>query len=118
MNQAQQNINIVNCSVDSAPNKHRFAHQAMATIFEIIIEHKDSRYARQAAFAAFDELDQLEAELSRFIENSDISRINNLPAKKSLRLGLPAFECLHLCSHIYTETNGAFDITIGSLYNC
>jgi thiamine biosynthesis lipoprotein len=96
----------------------RFSHEAMATTFEIIIVHEDERYAQQAAAAAFDEVDRLEGELSRFIENSDISRINNLPANQPLRLGLDAFECLQLSRRIYAETNGAFDITIGPLLSC
>ncbi|MFN2127495.1 MAG: hypothetical protein ACK2TU_06515, partial [Anaerolineales bacterium] len=54
---------------------HRFSTKAMATIFDIYIAHPDKKYARQAANAAFSELDRLEEELSRFIENSEISRI-------------------------------------------
>jgi thiamine biosynthesis lipoprotein len=96
----------------------RFFHQAMATTFEVIIVHKDARYAGQAARASFDEVDRLEAELSRFIENSDVSRINNLPANQPLRLGLAAFDCLQLSARICAETNGAFDVTIGPLLDC
>jgi thiamine biosynthesis lipoprotein len=87
----------------------------MATTFEVIVVHEDDRYAWQAAAAAFEEVDRLEGELSRFIENSDVSRINNLPAGESLRLGLDAFECLQLSARIHAETNGACDITGGSL---
>ncbi|UCE98843.1 MAG: FAD:protein FMN transferase [Planctomycetota bacterium] len=90
----------------------------MATIFEIFIFHSDSQYAAQAAHAAFDELDFLETELSRFIENSDISRINNLAANQPLQIGLSAFECLQVSVRMYDETDGAFDITIGSLMDC
>jgi thiamine biosynthesis lipoprotein len=103
---------------DSISGIHRFSHQAMATTFEIIIQLDDARYARQAAGQAFDELDRLEGELSRFIENSDISRINNLPAGQPLRIGPAAFECLQLSARIHAGTNGAFDITIGSLLKC
>ena len=105
-------------SLQSIPNLWRFSHQAMAAIFEVIIVHEDANYAQQAAHAAFDELDRLEGELSRFIENSDISRINNLSANQPLRLGLPAFECLQIANRICAETNGAFDVTIGSLLAC
>lgn len=105
-----------NCA--SIPGMKRFSHEAMATIFEIIIIHEDERYARQAATAAFEEVDRLEGELSRFIENSDISRINNLPANQPLLLGLDAFKCLRISVQMYAETNGAFDITIGSLFKC
>jgi thiamine biosynthesis lipoprotein len=93
---------------------HRFCHKAMATTFEIFIVHSDTRYARQAACAGFDELDRLEAELSRFIENSDICRLNNLAAGRSLRVGPAVFECLQLCDRMYAQTNGTFDVTLGS----
>jgi len=102
----------------SIPGMKRFSHEAMATIFELILIHEDERYAGQAAAAAFEEVDRLEGELSRYIENSDISRINNLPANQPLRLGLDAFECLRISVQMYAETNGAFDITIGSLLTC
>jgi len=105
-------------NLQSIPNLRRFSHQAMAAIFEVIIVHEDAHYAQQAAHAAFDELDRLESELSRFIENSDICRINNLPANQPLRLGLPSFECLQAAARIYAETNGAFDVTIGALLAC
>lgn len=90
----------------------------MATTYEILIYHEDAAYAQQAAWEAFRLLDQLEQELSRFIENSDISRINNLPARQPLPLGLAAFECLDRCAQLSDETGGAFDITIGPLLDC
>jgi thiamine biosynthesis lipoprotein len=115
MNQPQSETCFVRSDCQSIPGMKRFCHEAMATTFEVIIVYDDDRYARQAAAAAFDEVDRLEGELSRFIENSDITRINNLPANEPLRLGLDAFECLQLSCRIYAETSGAFDITIGSL---
>jgi len=115
MSKLQPETCFVQSDCQSIQGMKRFCHEAMATTFEVIIVHEDTRYARQAATAAFDEVDRLEGELSRFIENSDITRINNLPANQPLRLGLDAFECLQLSCRIYAETNGAFDITIGSL---
>ncbi len=115
MSKQQPETCFVQSDCQSIPGMKRFCHEAMATTFEVIVVYDDDRYARQAAAAAFDEVDRLEGELSRFIENSDITRINNLPANQPLRLGLDAFECLQLSCRIYAETNGAFDITIGSL---
>jgi len=108
----------VNSNCSSIEGMKRFSHEAMATTFELLIVHEDGRYAAQAAVAAFDEVDRLERELSRFLENSDITRINNLPANQPLQLGLDTFECLRIAQRIYTETNGAFDITIGTLLEC
>ncbi len=115
VHQTPQNIEIVSSIV---PNMHRFAHPAMATIYEIFIINDDAGYAHQAAQEAFNELDRLEQELSRFIPNSDISRINHLAANQPLRLGLDAFECLKLAQQVCAETNGAFDVTIGPLLKC
>jgi len=96
----------------------RFSHEAMATTFELIIVHEDERYASQAAVAAFDEVDRLERELSRFIENSDVARINSAGANQPLQIGLDTFECLKIAVRMYAETNGAFDVTIGTLLKC
>jgi len=94
---------------------HRFSHKAMATIFEIFIAHIDHRYASEAADEAFRELDRLEQELSRFIENSDISRINSLKKNQSAVVGPDAFDCLQACQNLYGDTEGAFDISSGPL---
>jgi len=118
MAQPKNDISFAKGNWDSISGLRRFSHQAMATTFEIIIQHEDARYAEQTAWQAFDELDRLEGELSRFIENSDISRINNLPAGQPLLIGLAAFECLQLSAQIHAETHGAFDVTIGSLLKC
>jgi len=118
MTQPQSEIFYIRSNWDSISGIHRFSHEAMATTFEIIIADEDAHYAKQAAWETFDELDRMEAELSRFIENSDISRINNLAANQPLPVGLATFECLQLSVRVNNETNGAFDITIGSLLGC
>ncbi len=105
------------------PAFHRFAHEAMATTFEIIVAGEggtgdSAEYARQAAQAAFHEIDRLEQGLSRFIESSDISRINKLGARAPVRVSVDTFECLQLARRLHKETGGAFDVTIGALMSC
>jgi len=99
-------------------NLRKFRHNAMAATFEIFIVHNDAVYAEQAAWTAFEELDRIEGNLSRFIENSDVSRINSLAAGQPLQVGLSAFECLQTSVEMSMQTKGAFDITIGPLYDC
>jgi len=79
---------------------HRFSHAAMATVFEVRCVHADARYAAQAAQAAFDLVDRLEQELSRFVGNSDISRINHLAAGQRTRVNPSAMECLEIAWHV------------------
>ena len=92
----------------------RFSHEAMATVFEVYAVHPDEQYAAQAAQAAFELVDRLERELSRFRSNSDIARVNHLAAGESVRVGPSAIECLLIGRHLYDLTGGAFDIAIGT----
>lgn len=101
----------------SAP-LHRFAMDAMATTFEVVIRGGDKAYAKSAARAAFDEVKRIEGELSRFIPSSDVSQINRLRAGESLRVGIAAFDCLGLAKEVHADTGGAFDVTIGALMSC
>ena len=92
----------------------RFSHDAMNTVFEVYAVHPDERYAAQAAQAAFDLTDRLERELSRFIPNSDIGRINVLAAGESTQVSPTTLECLVIARHMFDLTGGAFDISIGA----
>ena len=89
---------------------HRFAHEAMATVFEIFIAGKKEAYARQAARAAFDEIDRLERLFSRFDPSSETSRIGRLRPGESLRIGVETAEVLGIAAAVQVETNGAFDV--------
>ena len=97
------------------PEFHRFSREAMATTFEIYIAQGQADYARQAAHDAFGLLVQLEGQLSRFIENSDISRLNGAPVNEPVILGLHAFSILERAKVLYDMTEGALDVTIGGL---
>jgi thiamine biosynthesis lipoprotein len=102
----------------AAKNASRFFHEAMATTYELFIANKTPDYARSAATDAFKLVDRLEGQLSKFISNSDVSRINRLPANQPLLLGLETFECLQISRCMFDQTKGAFDITAGALLNC
>lgn len=115
---SQQQISLASDEGNSLIGLHRFSHEAMATAFEIFIRHEDSSYARGAAVEAFQLLDRLEQQLSRFVENSSVCRINNLAVGRPLTLDPDTWACLRLAIAISTETNGVFDITIGTLMNC
>ncbi|HXQ80359.1 MAG TPA: FAD:protein FMN transferase [Opitutaceae bacterium] len=91
-----------------------FRHEAMATHFEITVAGQEEAYARQAAGAAFRELDRLEGELSRFVESSDIARANRLAFGGTLVIGDDALECLLLAAGVAESTRRAFDPAYGS----
>ena len=113
-----QGEQVVDCGSRTIQDSHHFAHEAMATVFEIYITDDDETYARQGAQAAFAEVDRLELEMSRFISNSDISRLNDAVSGETVDLGMDVFECLSRARDMYDKTNGAFDISVGALYSC
>jgi len=90
-------------------NVHTFSHEAMATTYRIHVADQEANYARQAAAAAFRELDRIENDLSRFIESSDIARINRLPEGGSTVIGETTLACLTLAAHLSDLTGGTFD---------
>lgn len=110
-------------AASQAPALHRFAHEAMATTFEVVLaarthEKESGVYAGQAAQALFTEIDRIEDDMSHYIRSSDISRINHLGAKEPIRVSLYTFECLEIAKQLYRQTGGVFDVTIGALMAC
>ena len=93
---------------------HRLRHRAMNTSFEILADHPDATYARQAARAAFEDLDRLETRLSRFLDGSDVRRLNQAPAALPVRIGPEAFACLTEAIRLHERTAGAFDASLGT----
>lgn len=92
-----------------------FQHEAMATQWEITIEGRDPEYARQAAGAAWREVDRLETELSRFVESSDVARANRLGRGDAAAIGDDALQCLTLAAGLAEATGHAFDPAFGTL---
>jgi thiamine biosynthesis lipoprotein len=94
---------------------YQFNHAAMATHFQARIGHDERTYAAQAARAAFDLVDAIEARLSRFRGSSDIARIADLKPGEKMRLSEPAFACLQIAKQMEKSTRCAFCPTPGAL---
>lgn len=109
------NLMDIQSGKDDIPNVLKFSHGAMNTTFEIFVQHENPSYAAAAAKAAFDVADRLESRLSRFIENSDISRVNSTIAGQTVVVDPDTMHCLLIAQKSYKLTGGAFDITIGKL---
>ena len=98
----------------SPPPAHLFTHEAMNTTFSLRICEPDQPIAAGMARECFEQLDLLESRLSRFIDGSDVSRINTLPAGETLYLSESTHQCLLAALDAYARTGGLFDITLGS----
>lgn len=94
---------------------HVFNHYAMATQFQVRIAGEARNYAAQAAQEAFLAANQLEALLSRFRANSEISQIAQLARGETLRLSEPVFACLEIAKRMEAATNGMFSVTAAAM---
>lgn len=103
-------------TIDKAnPDLQHFSHQAMGTTFEIMAIDPRCAYCRQAANEAFRLLDLLEQQLSRFIPNSDIGRINSAAPGQEVCVGQWTVRCLIESMRLWHATSGAFDITLSRM---
>lgn len=96
------------------PEARLFTHEAMHTTFQLRICGGSETISRDMAHQCFEQLDLLESKLSRFIEGSDIHRINQMRAGETLYISEPCHQCLLIGLDAHARTGGLFDITLGS----
>jgi thiamine biosynthesis lipoprotein len=92
----------------------RFFRRAMATSFEVLLPF-GTPGAIEAADDALDHVDRLEAQLSVYKDDSEVSRLNRLAFSQSVRVEEGLFDLLALAARVSRETGGAFDVSVGAL---
>jgi thiamine biosynthesis lipoprotein len=96
------------------PAASQFTHEAMHTTFTLHLIGDDPELVAGVARECFEMLDILETKLSRFIDGSDVYRINRMQAGATLYLSEPCHQCLLLAMQAHVHTGGLFDITLGT----
>jgi thiamine biosynthesis lipoprotein len=89
----------------------------MACRFEVTLAHEDARHV-EAARAALEEAERVEAVLTVFRETSEVAAVNRGAAEAPVRVGALLFELLERCRALFAATGGAFDPTSGPLTRC
>jgi thiamine biosynthesis lipoprotein len=92
----------------------RASRRAMATTFEVLLPAGFSN-AVAAAEDALDEIDRLEAQLTVYRDDSEVSRLNQFAFANPVRVEEGLFQLLELAARLSVETEGAFDIAAGAL---
>jgi thiamine biosynthesis lipoprotein len=90
----------------------------MGAEFEALLVGPDPEYLRDAGYQALEEVAQLEARLSHYRTDSEISDLNLRAAYGPVRLEPTLFALLTRCVALSAATNGAFDTTAGPLIRC
>jgi thiamine biosynthesis lipoprotein len=84
----------------------------MGTKVEIIAEGKDQESLEKAVNLGFNEIERLEAKLSRFREDSVISKINRSAGVSPVQVDAEVFALIEKAVAVCGDSNGAFDPTI------
>jgi len=87
----------------------------MGTLFEILIYGRDKRNLSAAARQALHQIVKLDNQLSRWKSGSEIAWINQYAAEEPVRVEPELFRLLVRSREIWSETKGAFDITVAPL---
>jgi len=90
---------------------------AMACRFEVSLDSGDARHVN-AARAALDEVDAIEASLSVFRETSEVSCLNRQASVAPVPVSPGLFTLLSLCRELHAATGGAFDPASTTLSRC
>jgi FAD:protein FMN transferase len=93
----------------------REARRAMGTRFEVVLVGSDPVRLQAAAEAVLDEVERLEAQLSCYRPQSELSGINAFAAERPVRVEPRLFALLRQALEIAAATGGAFDPTVAPL---
>ncbi|MBX7168819.1 MAG: FAD:protein FMN transferase [Pirellulales bacterium] len=91
------------------------SRQAMACNWEAIVNAGQHAAATEAAVAALDLVEALEAQLTVYRESSEIMQLNRLAARDWIVVEPRLFALLQLADEVHRETAGAYDVATGAL---
>lgn len=97
------------------PRPFTRARYLMGTLLELLVYAPDRAQADRAMDHAFAEVARLEAILSTFRPDSDVSRLNRAPVGQVVAVSPEVIELLAKSRELSEMTQGAFDVTVGPL---
>lgn len=96
--------------------RHEFTQPQMGVPFRIVLYAHDAHAARIAAHAAFARVAALNAILSDYEDDSELTRLSRTAGSgRAVKLGPDLWRVLHRSQQFARRTDGAFDVTIGPL---
>ena len=83
----------------------------MGTRFDVILRGADAQHLEAVAVAVCEEIQRLDAVLSRFNASSEIARVNRAARQKAIRVDREIFALLVRCEQAREMTDSYFDVT-------
>ena len=95
--------------------RYEASRAAMGTEFNVVAYGQDPKLLAEAVEEAFEEIDRLDAQMSNYKPDSELSLINREAASHAVRVEPGLFALIQKSLKYSEETGGAFDITVGPL---
>ncbi|MBS1120218.1 MAG: ApbE family lipoprotein [Deltaproteobacteria bacterium] len=94
--------------------KFEYHGQAMGTVISIYLWTDDERKAAQAAEVVIKEMKRIDAVMTTWTPDSEVSRINTAAGDKPVAVSEETFAVIDRAQDIAKRTRGIFDITVGA----
>ncbi|NII27413.1 FAD:protein FMN transferase [Pseudoflavitalea sp. X16] len=98
--------------------EYRQSERLMGNTFEITVVAREEAWAREKIALAIAEIRRIEKLLTTFDEHSQTNRINRYAGIRPVQVDREVFELIRRSLKISAVTEGAFDITYGSVDKC
>jgi FAD:protein FMN transferase len=95
--------------------RYEDSHPAMGTVFTVAAYGTDSEYLSEVVREVFEEIDRLDAQMSNYKPESELSDINREAAERGIVVEPHLWGLIRDSLRLSEETDGAFDITVGPL---
>lgn len=102
----------------SYPERATLALRAMGTRFELVLFGSNEPYLRATGEEAMAEIARVEAQLSLYRSDSDLTDLNLRASEEPVPVDPRFFHVLLRARALWEETGGAFDPTVGPLMRC
>lgn len=96
----------------TALSRFEYAETHMGSTFKLILYSTDEATARDASRAAFDRIGELDAILSDYQPESELSRLSAKAGGPAVAVGPDLYEILDRSKRLWEQSAGAFDVTM------
>ena len=114
-NETAEPVSLVEPSTDPSPPLLSRTRPLMSTVFRIQVDSPPGN-AENVIRQAFEEIERLETVLSEWRDDSDISKVNGLAGKKSVKVGDDTLRVVDAGLDVSMWSRGAFDLSWAALW--
>src|ERR1035437_4331772 len=90
--------------------RYEASHEAMGTIYTVVAYGRDKTSLSEAVGQVFEEIDQLDDQMSNYKPESELSGINRDAAQREVTVSPELFNLIQYSMHASEESGGDFDI--------